>query len=69
MEWELFTGLLRNIIIATEKYNSLMNLLKLQGCNDIENVNVAKNASYNSVQTANDFRSVIAECIQDEITD
>ena len=55
--------------IATEKYDSLMNLLKLQGCKDIENLNVAKNASYNSVQTAKDFQSVIAECIQDEITE
>ena len=54
---------------ATEKYNSLMNLLKLQGCKDIENLNVAKNASYNSVQTAKDFQSVLAECIQDEITE
>ena len=34
-----------------------------------ERVNVAKNASYNSVQTAKDFQSVIAECIQDEITE
>ena len=55
--------------IATEKYNSLMNLLKLQGCKDIENLNVAKDAPYNSVQTAKDFQSVIAECIQDEITE
>ena len=55
--------------IATEKYKSLMNILKMQGCKDIENLNVAKNASYNSVQTAKDFQSVIAECIQDEITE
>ena len=35
--------------IATEKYNSLMNLLKLQArCKDIENLNVTKNASYNT---------------------
>lgn len=38
--------------IATEKYNSLMNLLKLQGCKDIENLNVAKNTSDNSVRIA-----------------
>ena len=55
--------------IATEKYKSLMNILKMLGCKDIENLNVAKNASYNSVQTAKDFQSVIAECIQDEITE
>ena len=32
-------------------------------------LNVAKNASYHSVQTAKDFQSVIAECVQDEITE
>ena len=33
--------------IATEK---LLNFLKLQGCKDLENLTVGKNASYTSVQ-------------------
>ena len=34
--------------IATKKYRSLLNFLKLQGCKDLENLIVGKNASYDS---------------------
>ena len=55
--------------IATEKYRSLLNFLKLQGCKDLENLTVGKNASYDSVQSAKEFQSVIAENIQSGITE
>lgn len=55
--------------IATEKYRSLLNFLKLQRCKDLENLTVGKNASYDSVQSAKEFQSVIAENIQSEITE
>jgi len=42
--------------IASEKYNFMLNFLKLQGCKDIANLNVAKNASYDSVKTAKEFQ-------------
>ena len=41
----------------------------MQGCKDLENLTAAKNASYDSVQSAKDFQSVIAESIQSEITE
>lgn len=46
-----------------------MNFLKLQGCKALENLTVGKNASYDSVQSAKEFHSVIAENIQSEITE
>ena len=52
--------LLSKEYIATEKYRSLLNFLKLQGCKDLENLTAAKNASYDSVQSAKEFQSVIA---------
>jgi len=55
--------------IATEKYRSLLNFLKLQGCKALENLPVGKNASYDSVQSAKESQSVIAENIQSEITE
>ena len=55
--------------ITTEKYRTLLNFLKLQGCKDLENLTAAKNATYDSVQSAKDFQSVIAESIQSEITE
>ena len=38
--------------IAPEKYRSLLNFLTLQGCKDLENFTVGKNASYDLVQSA-----------------
>ena len=49
--------------IASMKYNSLNSLVKLQGCDQIENLYVSENAKYTSPDVVKEMQGVISKCI------
>lgn len=49
--------------LPISKYPSLMAFQKLQGCNDLTNIAVAKNATYHSRTAAEEFLECISEVI------
>ena len=46
------------------KYSSLLDLLKLQGCPNIENLYSGDNASYQSDRAAEEFQGAICRVIE-----
>lgn len=53
--------------IATVKYSSLLDLLKLQGCPDIESLYSGDNATYQSGRAAEDFQDAICQVIETDL--
>ena len=53
--------------IATMKYSSLLDLLKLQGCPNIENLYSGDNASYQSDRAAEEFQDAICRVIEKDL--
>ena len=53
--------------LAVAKYPSLMNLLKVQGCEPFSKINIAKNATYTSKVSCREFQQCISEVIQKDI--
>ena len=53
--------------IATMNYTSLLDLLKLQGCPNIENLYSGDNASYQSDRAAEEFQDAICRVIEKDL--
>lgn len=53
--------------IATLKYNSLLQLLKLQGCPDIVSLHSGDNATYESERAAEEFQDALNQVIENEM--
>lgn len=52
--------------IANRKYASLLKLLNLQGCTDVQNLRIGGNASYNSPDIFNQLLAALNEVIENE---
>ena len=55
--------------IATVKYASLLELQREQGCENLDKLSVANNATYTSRESADEFRESIAEEIHNGVLD
>jgi len=53
--------------IATAKYPSLMEFLRLQGCESLSNLDIGKNATYSSRATADEFQEIIASIVEKDL--
>lgn len=53
--------------IATVKFNSLIEFMKIQGCADIENLYSGDNATYQSERSAEDFQEAISTVIENNL--
>ena len=66
---EAVIAALRNIYwlakedVASLKYNSLNELTKLQGCNNITHLHVGENAKYSSPEVVKEMQLAISNCI------
>ena len=52
--------------IPLKKYSSLVDFLKIQGCQDLKKIEVSKNATYHSRSSAEEFQSSIAQVIEED---
>ena len=53
--------------MASLKYNSLNELIKLQGCDSISHLYVGKNAKYTSPEVVKEMQLAISDCIKDDV--
>ena len=53
--------------LPVSKYSSLVKLQKAQGCEGLQRLSVADNASYDSRSSGEDFQQCIAEVIHEDI--
>ena len=54
-------------ILQQKKYASLLELLEKQGCTDVKNLNVAKNATYSSHPIAEELQQAVADTIMSDV--
>ena len=55
--------------IATLKYVSLNNLVMMQGCIDLQNLSVAKNAQYTHHRIPEEMQECISMCIDEDLVE
>lgn len=55
--------------IATMKYSSLINLMKLQGCPNIDKLSLGDNATYLSDRSAEEFQNALALVCENNLND
>ena len=56
-------------VAHTTKFESLVKLATNLGCAELQNLNVARNATYTSEQTMQEFISVLSKEIEDDLAE